>query len=117
MEYRIKQGDKFLCIKDFVMKGGQVAYTKGKVYLSEMRDALTDNEDDTLHDMSELEDFFEYFERVGDDKLICQLNEWIKDCQLQADFFVEMGMGISVTSSLAMKTAYMNVKMFIENNR
>jgi hypothetical protein len=64
MEYRIKQGDKFLCIKDLIMDDEKIAYTKGKVYLSEMRDCITDNEDDTLHDMSELEDFFEHFEKI-----------------------------------------------------
>jgi hypothetical protein len=117
MEYRIKQGDKFLCIKDFVMDDEKIAYTKGMVYPSEMRNCITDNQDDTLHDMSELEDFFEHFERVEDDKLICQLNEWIKDCQLQADFFFKRGMGSSELRSLAMKHAYMNVKMFVENNR
>jgi hypothetical protein len=46
------------------MDDEKIAYTKGKVYLSEMRDCITDNEDDTLHDMSELEDFFEHFEKI-----------------------------------------------------
>jgi len=117
MEYRIKQGEKFLCIKDLIMDDDTIAYTKGKVYLSEMRNCITDNEDCTLHEMQDMDDFFEHFERVEDNKLICQLNEWIKDCQLQADFFFERGMTVSEASSLAMKVAYMNVKTFIENDR
>jgi hypothetical protein len=49
--------------------------------------------------------------------LIEQLDKWIEDCQAQAGVFFERGMTVSVTSSLAMKVAYMNVKTLVENNR
>jgi hypothetical protein len=49
--------------------------------------------------------------------LIEQLDKCIENCQKQADVFFERGMTISETSSLAMKVAYMNVKMLVESNR
>ena len=49
--------------------------------------------------------------------LLEQLDKWINDCQFKADLFLERGMTISETSSLAMKVAYMNVKTLVENNR
>lgn len=48
--------------------------------------------------------------------LIEQLDEWIEDCQTQADGFLKRGMNVSETSSLSMKVAYMNVKTLVENN-
>jgi hypothetical protein len=55
-------GIVFLCIRDVVMKGsaGEVVYTKGKIYRSESRGSLTDNEGSTNHGASN--DFLaEYF--------------------------------------------------------
>jgi hypothetical protein len=43
-------------------------------------------------------------------KLKMQLDEWIDNCQLQADLFFERKMEVSEASSLAMKIAYTNVK-------
>jgi hypothetical protein len=49
--------------------------------------------------------------------LIEQLDKWIKECQAQADVFFEKGITVSEISALAMKAAYMNVKVLVKNNR
>ena len=64
MEYKIKKGDRFLCLEDYEMDDERIAYTKGKIYLSEINGRITDNEFDTLHEMEGQNDFFEYFELV-----------------------------------------------------
>lgn len=47
----IKKGDKFLCIKAVKMNGdGEVAYTNGRVYTSEVDGCLTDEQGDKLHE-------------------------------------------------------------------
>ena len=61
MEYKIKKGDVFLCLEDYIMEDGNVAYTKGKKYLSEIDGKMTDNGFDVIHGMMGQEDFFEYF--------------------------------------------------------
>jgi hypothetical protein len=58
---KIKQGDSFLCIKDFVMNEGNIAYTKGKEYKSQLSMCITDNGHDPYHKMESVEDFNEYF--------------------------------------------------------
>jgi hypothetical protein len=43
-------GKKFLCIKNVIMNGTkEIAYTKGKVYYSEMKGNLTDNSGSVDH--------------------------------------------------------------------
>lgn len=43
-------GHRWLCIRDLVMKNtGDIAYKKGKVYESEMNDAITDEEGNSFH--------------------------------------------------------------------
>jgi len=59
--YIIEEGDKFVCLKDFVLFDGEVSYTKGKEYTSDCMGCITDNNGRTNHDMSEMYDFFEYF--------------------------------------------------------
>jgi hypothetical protein len=61
MEYKIKKGDRFLCLKNYVMDDDRVAYNKGLIYLSELDDRITDNEFDVMHYMNGQDDFFEYF--------------------------------------------------------
>lgn len=61
MEYKIKKGDRFLCLEDYIMDDDRVAYTKGLVYLSELDNRITDNDFDSEHEMKDLVDFFEYF--------------------------------------------------------
>lgn len=65
IEYKIKKGDKFVCLKDYVMDNGDIAYSKGNDYISEYNDAITDNNNDKLHIMINQDDFFEYFELVA----------------------------------------------------
>lgn len=47
----IKKGDKFKCIKDVIMDNdpNDIAYTKGKIYISERDECITDNKDYVSH--------------------------------------------------------------------
>ena len=47
----IKKGEKFICIKDFVMDCGRIDYTRGLIYLSEKDKCITDNENRIGHQM------------------------------------------------------------------
>lgn len=67
MEYKIKKGDRFLCLEDYEMDDERISYTKGKIYLSEINGRITDNEFDKLHEMEGQNDFFEYFELIVSD--------------------------------------------------
>ncbi len=67
MEYKIKKGDKFLCLEDYIMDDDRVAYTQGKVYKSELDNRITDNDFDIMHEMQGQVDFFEYFELIVSD--------------------------------------------------
>lgn len=63
-EYKITKGSIFLCIKDYEMESGAIAYTNGKEYLSEVDNMLTDNDLDIYHDMGGERDFFEHFRQL-----------------------------------------------------
>ena len=67
MEYKIKKGDKFLCLEDYIMDDDRVAYTQGKVYKSELDNRITDNDFDIMHEMQGQDDFFEYFKLLHSD--------------------------------------------------
>ena len=67
MEYKIKKGDKFLCLEDYIMDDDRVAYTQGKVYKSELDNRITDNDFDIMHEMQGQDDFFEYFKFLHSD--------------------------------------------------
>ena len=67
MEYKIKKGDKFLCLEDYIMDDDRVAYTQGKVYKSELDNRITDNDLDIMHEMQGQDDFFEYFKLLHSD--------------------------------------------------
>lgn len=64
MEYKIKKGDKFLCLEDYEMDDERISYTKGKIYQSDLDGRITDNEFDVMHEMEGQNDFFEYFELI-----------------------------------------------------
>ena len=64
MEYKIKKGDRFLCLENYIMDDDRIAYTKGKTYFSELDGKITDNEFDVMHEMGGQNDFFEYFKLV-----------------------------------------------------
>ena len=65
--YKIKKGDRFLCLEDYVMDDERIAYSKGKIYKSDLDGRITDNEFDVHHEMECQNDFFEYFELVVSD--------------------------------------------------
>lgn len=73
MEYRIKKGDKFLCLETYIMDDDTVAYTKGLIYLSELDDRITDNDFDIMHEMDGQNDFFEYFQLVTSDLVVANI--------------------------------------------
>ena len=64
IQYKIKAGERFLCLMDFLMNNGRIAYLKGKIYISEQDNCITDNNGDYFHVMNGLDEFMEYFERV-----------------------------------------------------
>ncbi len=67
MEYNIKKGDRFICLEDYIMDDDRIAYTKGKVYKSELDNRITDDDFDIQHEMQGQIDFFEYFKLLSSD--------------------------------------------------
>ncbi len=61
MDYKITEGDEFLCIKDFKMENGWVAYYKGRTYKSERNNCITNESMDDGHIMANEDDFFKHF--------------------------------------------------------
>lgn len=61
----IRKGDNFLCKKDFLMEDDTVAYMKGKVYLSEKDNYITDEDGSNLHRMNDETDFYHFFARIA----------------------------------------------------
>lgn len=58
---RVKKGDRFICTEDVVMNPDkEIAYYKGKEYVSEQDNCITDEEGITCHFW--LEDDNGYFE-------------------------------------------------------
>jgi len=64
MNYKIQKGDKFKCIKTFKMECGEVAYTKGKEYISEVKGSIKDNQNFIRHEMNDVDNFFEHFKLI-----------------------------------------------------
>jgi hypothetical protein len=64
MKYKIEKGDRFLCLGNYVMDDDRIAYTKGKVYKSELDNSITDDDFDDTHRMDGQDDFFEYFKLI-----------------------------------------------------
>lgn len=59
---KINKGDKFLCIKDVVMKRSkEVAYSRGNVYISEQDGCITNNGEEEYHSWRGVEDVQSYF--------------------------------------------------------
>ena len=67
MEYKIKKGDRFICLEDYIMDDDRIAYTKGNVYKSELDNRITDDDFDIKHEMQGQDDFFEYFKFLPSD--------------------------------------------------
>jgi hypothetical protein len=70
----IKKGQKFKCVKDYVMNSGQIAYKAGKNYKSDFAGCLTDDQS-KKHGMSLSTDFYEHFELIESKVKI----EWLEE--------------------------------------
>lgn len=67
LEYKI--GDYLYCIKNLVMNGTRtVEYTKGKIYISESSQCITDNSKDKNHGM-EYNTTSDYFRFATEDEI------------------------------------------------
>lgn len=51
MKEQIKKGDWFKCVADFIMNSGEIAYTKGRYYKSEVAGCITDDQGCSGHVM------------------------------------------------------------------
>lgn len=65
----IKKGDKFKCIKDVIMDNNpkNIAYTSGKIYISELDGYITDNQNKVNHYWSN-EESEQYFIKLPKSK-------------------------------------------------
>lgn len=65
----IKKGDKFECIKDVIMDNNpkDIAYTSGKIYISELDEYITDNQNKVNHYWSN-EESEQYFIKLPKNK-------------------------------------------------
>jgi hypothetical protein len=61
MELEIKNGNIYVCIKNYKMENGEIAYTKGKKYFSKVDGYLTDNSIDVFHKMNINSKFAKHF--------------------------------------------------------
>ena len=63
----IKKGDKFKCIKDVIMDDDpkEIAYTSGKIYISETDECITDNQGLVYHHWNNGGD--QYFIKLSED--------------------------------------------------
>ena len=66
----IKKGDRLLCIKDFVILFGEVRFTKGEYYSSEMDGCLTDDKGHNRSLSSHANELGRWFEKVESEEVI-----------------------------------------------
>ncbi len=59
----IKKGQKYLCIKDYLMDDGTLAYKSGEIYEASGKNTLPSIFDST-HWMDRSDDFYDHFERI-----------------------------------------------------
>lgn len=104
MEYKIKKGDKFLCLEDYEMDDERIAYSKGKIYQSDLDGRITDNEFDVMHEMEGQNDFFEYFELVLSD-LILQKSSKLLEALKQSISLLMQTTEFEVLESFKLKVA------------
>jgi len=62
----INKGDTFLCIKDFYMNDDTLTFKKGKFYVSQRNNCITNNYGNKGHIMNQFEPFSEYFINVNE---------------------------------------------------
>lgn len=64
----INKGDRFVCIKTYIMEDGSKMYKKGKSYTSEVDNCITDEEGDVNHIMGSsdvtLNEFTKHFYQI-----------------------------------------------------
>lgn len=53
-----KFGERYLCIKDVVMSDGSIDYVKGRLYVSEMDECITDEEKCDSHRWDDTQEHF-----------------------------------------------------------
>ena len=61
---KLKQGEKYECIEDYVMDDGRIAYKKGETYEMVSDENLNDEQDCANHKMNDERDFYVYFKKV-----------------------------------------------------
>lgn len=74
----IEKGQKFLCIKDFVMEEGSIAYKAGEVYEASGKNILPSLFDDT-HYMFRDSEFKEHFKRIKQEKVKKRFEAYLQD--------------------------------------
>ena len=114
MEYKIKKGDRFLCLENYVMDDERTAYTKGKMYFSELDGRITDNEFDVLHEMEGQNYFFEYFELVVSDLKLVNKSK-LEEALKQSISLLMQTTEFEVLESFKLKVAELK-KVLEENN-
>lgn len=60
----LKKRQRFMCIKNYIMDDGEIAYYEGVEYISEKTGCLTDNQNDRFHKMDLNDKFNEHFEQI-----------------------------------------------------
>lgn len=65
MDYKIKKGDKYLCIKDYINYEDEICFKKGEHYVS-LKDGTLPSKIDKYHQMQDEPDFFEHFKQIED---------------------------------------------------
>ena len=114
MNYKIKKGDRFLCLEDYVMDDERIAYSKGKIYKSDLDGRITDNEFDVLHEMEGQNDFFEYFELVVSDLKLLNKSK-LEEALKQSISLLMQTTEFEVLESFKLKVAELK-KVLEENN-
>ena len=114
MNYKIKKGDRFLCLEDYVMDDERIAYSKGKIYKSDLDGRITDNEFDVLHEMEGQNYFFEYFELVVSDLKLLNKSK-LEEALKQSISLLMQTTEFEVLESFKLKVAELK-KVLEENN-
>ena len=61
---KIKKGQEFKCIKDYVMRSGEIRFKAGKIYQSDVDGCLTNELSNKNHYIDLNDEFYEHFELV-----------------------------------------------------
>jgi hypothetical protein len=72
---RIKKGEMYRCLKDFVMDDGSISYYKGRLYKSEKDDCLTDEQGFVEHWITDIDHSDDEYPFVFNEYFILVANE------------------------------------------